>query len=603
MVIVLVTDTFNTNNNGTTISAMHFARALAQRGHRIRVIACGEPSRSGMDQETGYEMFYVPELKIPIASRFAHKQHTLFAKPVRATLEKAIGGADAVHIYQPWPLGSAAQRTARRLGVPALAAFHVQPENITYNIGLGWFPPAAHLIYFLLYLFFYRRFGHIHCPSKFIAAQLRSHGYKAWLHVISNGVHPEFCPGEGCKTHIEGEPFKVLMVGRLSPEKRQELLIRAVSKSRYADAIQLCFAGRGPWEKKLRRMGRRLPRPPVFGYYDRRELVELIRGSDLYIHTSDIEIEGIACIEAFSCGLVPVISDSRHSAAMQFALSAENLFKAGNAASLAQRLDYWLEDAQRLKAAGERYASYGREYSLTRSVKQMERVYAALPVRKKNGYCHTRLFKLVSRLFYTGIAIPLLHVWTRVVLGVRIQGAKNLRRLKGALTVCNHVHMLDSALVALALFPRKIVFPTLQKNVNTLWPGKMVRLLGGIALPENTGELKTFFDEMEYLLLKDRIVHFFPEGELNPYDTRLRGFKKGAFHLAAQARVPLIPMSISFEPPRGLRRLIRRKPVMALHIGKPIHPVAMDSKTDSNLRMHAAREQMNSFLARNYSAG
>jgi 1-acyl-sn-glycerol-3-phosphate acyltransferase len=111
-------------------------------------------------------------------------------------------------------------------------------------------------------------------------------------------------------------------------------------------------------------------------------------------------------------------------------------------------------------------------------------------------------------------------------------------------------------------------------------------------------ELKTFFNEMELLLLKGNIVHFFPEGELNPYDTHLRNFKKGAFYLAAQARVPLVPMSISFRQPNGIQRLIRKKPMMALHIGKPIYPIAMDSQKDSRIRMEKAREQMGSFLSR-----
>ena len=35
------------------------------------------------------------------------------------------------------------------------------------------------------------------------------------------------------------------MVGRLSGEKRQDVLIDAVSKSKYADKIQLIFAGKG----------------------------------------------------------------------------------------------------------------------------------------------------------------------------------------------------------------------------------------------------------------------------------------------------------------------------------------------------------------------
>jgi len=132
---------------------MRFAEALSQRGHQIRIITCGDPLKSGKDPDTGFEMFYLPELKIPIASRLAHKQNTLFAKPVRSILKKAISGSDVVHIYQPWPLGSAAQRVARQMNIPAIAAFHIQPENITFNIGLKRFSPAAHLTYFLFYLF------------------------------------------------------------------------------------------------------------------------------------------------------------------------------------------------------------------------------------------------------------------------------------------------------------------------------------------------------------------------------------------------------------------------------------------------------------------
>ena len=136
------------------------------------------------------------------------------------------------------------------------------------------------------------------------------------------------------------------------------------------------------------------------------------------------------------------------------------------------------------------------------------------------------------------------------------------------MTVCNHVHFLDSVLVGLAVFPRKATFPTFVKNVRTLWPGKIVRILGGVAIPESLSEVNTFFNELEFLLIKNHIVHFFPEGVLRPYDTDLISFRKGAFHLAAQARVPIVPMLITFDPPKGLYKLIRKKPVMTLHVGE-----------------------------------
>ncbi|HEX5204600.1 MAG TPA: glycosyltransferase [Actinoplanes sp.] len=593
VIVTLVTDTFNVNNNGTTMSATRFAAALIARGHTVRVVACGEPGVA--TSPGGPEMFWVPELVVPLATRLAHHQGTLFAKPVREVLTAAIDGADVVHIYQPWALGHAAERIARRLGVPAIAAFHVQPENVTYNIGLGWFPPAAHLVYVLFRLLFYGRFADIHCPSTFIAAQLRAHGYRARLHVISNGVDDSFTPAP--RTRKPGEKFRILMVGRLSPEKRQDVLIRAVRRSRHAGDIQLHFAGHGPAERKLRRMASKLPNPAHFGYYSQAELIELIRGCDLYVHASDVEIEGLSCMEAFSCGLVPVISDSRRSATGQFALEPRNLFRAGDPSSLAERIDEWLEDPAGLESASETYARYGRLYSVDRSVKAIERVYARAGSEPElpAGYAG-RIYRALSTAFYYGIAIPLLFVFTRVILGVRSEGRNRLPR-GGALTVCNHVHMLDSALVGLALFPRRVVFTSAPMNLTNRLYGALVRLLGGVAVPRTPSGLPLFFSEMELVLAKGRIVHFFPEGELIPYDTSLRDFKRGAFHLAAMARVPVVPLTIRFTPPTGLRRLISKKPTMVIVLGDPIVPTTTDPRSDRNIRMELARRRMQDLIS------
>lgn len=399
MIITLVIDTFNVGNNGTTVSAMRFATTLISRGHTVRVVACGEPGDTTGSRRPGLAMFWVPELVVPIASRLAHRQNTVFAKPVREVLIAAIEGADVVHIYQPWPLGRAAERIARQLGVPAIAAFHIQPENITYNVGLGWFRPAAHGVYVLLRLLFYRRFADIHCPSTFIAAQLRHHGYRARLHVISNGVGGAFRPGP-VRARGADEPFRILMVGRFSPEKRQDVVIQAVRRSSHAARIQLHLAGYGPRAKRLRRMASKLPNPVQFGHHSQEELIELIRACDLYVHASDVEIEGVSCLEAFACGLVPIISDSRLSAAGQFALEPRNLFRSGDPSSLAERIDGWIDDPAALDAASDTYARFGELYAVDRSVKAIERVYARaghapdLPA----GYVG-RLYRLLSNAF------------------------------------------------------------------------------------------------------------------------------------------------------------------------------------------------------------
>jgi 1-acyl-sn-glycerol-3-phosphate acyltransferase len=594
MIITLVIDTFNVNNNGTTVSAMRFADTLIERGHSVRVVACVEPGSSR--PRDGLEIFAVPELVVPIASFFAHRQHTLFGKPARDVLTAAITGADVVHIYQPWPLGRAAERIARQLGVPTVAAFHIQPENVTYNIGLGWFPPAAHFVYFMLRVLFYGRFADIHCPSAFIAAQLRHHGYRARLHVISNGVDSGFRPGPPPPAH---DTFRILMIGRFAAEKRQDVLIRAVQRSRHAARIELHFAGHGPGEKRLRRMAARLSVPARFGYYSQDELRSLIRSCDLYVHASDVEIEGMSCMEAFSSGLVPIISDSRRSATGQFALEPRNLFRAGDASSLATRIDEWIDDPAGLAAASDAYARYAELYSVDRSVKAMERVYARAgqapetPARRA-GWA----YRMFSTAFYYGVAIPLLFLWTRVVLGVRSEGAARLPRSGGVLTVCNHVHTLDSALVALALFPRRVVFTSAPMNLENPLYGGLVRLLGAVAVPPTPSGLHHFLSETELMLAKGRVVHFFPEGDLKPYDTSLRDFKRGAFYLAARTRVPVVPLSIRFTPPAGIGRLFRRKPTMVIVIGEPIVPATTDPRSDRRIRMEQTRRHMQDLITR-----
>lgn len=598
VIITLIIDTFNVNNNGTTMSATRFATALMSRGHTVRVVTCGalgDPAGNGPQDP---EMFYVPELVVPIASRLAHRQNTLFAKPVREVLTAAIKGADAVHIYQPWALGRAAERIARELGVPAIAAFHIQPENITYNIGLGWFRPAAHVVYFLLRLSFFGRFADIHCPSAFIAAQLRRHGYRARLHVISNGVDSSFRP-RPARARDADELFRILMVGRFSPEKRQDVLIRAARRSRHAARIQLFFAGHGPREKRLRRMASKLANPAQFGCYSQKELIDLIHGCDLYVHASDVDIEGISCMEAFSCGLVPIISDSRRSATGQFALGPWNLFRSGKPASLAERIDHWIDHPAAREAMSEAFAHHGKLYAVDRSVKAIERVYVSADQAPQTppGYAGG-LYRHVSTVFYYVLAIPALFLWTRLILGARTEGRDRLPRSGGALAVCNHVHLLDSALVALALFPRKAVFTVAPTNLQNPWYGGLVRLLGGVAVPQTPSALSLFFSEMELFLAGGRIVHFYPEGELKPYDTGLRAFKPGAFHLAAQARVPIVPLSIRFTPPTGVGKLLRRKPTMVIVRGEPIVATTTDPHHDRRMRLDLTRSRMHDLITR-----
>ena len=75
-----------------------------------------------------------------------------------------------------------------------------------------------------------------------------------------------------------------------------------------------------------------------------------------------------------SSGLVPLISDSPLSATPQFALDDRSLFKHSDPKALAQKIDYWIENPEKRKKMGRAYANFAKQYSLTNSVKNFEKM-------------------------------------------------------------------------------------------------------------------------------------------------------------------------------------------------------------------------------------
>ncbi len=167
------------------------------------------------------------------------------------------------------------------------------------------------------------------------------------------------------------------MVGRHSIEKRQDILIDAVAKSKYSDKIQLIFAGKGPKTKYYQKLAKKLPIMPIFESYIQPELVKILQYSDLYVHASEVEIEAISCLEAMACGLVPIISNSPISATKQFAIDNKSLFNNGDSDDLAKKIDYWIEHPEEKEEYSEKYVKHAEDYSLRRSIEKFEEMIAA----------------------------------------------------------------------------------------------------------------------------------------------------------------------------------------------------------------------------------
>lgn len=367
MKITVVCDVLGEENNGTTTAAMNLIRSLEARGHDVTVVTADPNSEE-------HRYCLMPKLNLGPLNIILRNNGVSLARADKEKLRKALADADAVHIMLPFFLGGRAARMAQEMGKPITAGFHCQAENFTNQILMMNSKFANHFFYRLIDWSLYRYTDAIHYPTQFICDVFEKERGRVTNHyVISNGVNSAFVPQRTEKpAELEGK-FVILFSGRYSREKSHPILLRAVAKSKHREEIRLVFAGKGPFGDRYLKMAKKLGiAPPVLGFYTREELIRVINYSDLYVHPAEIEIEAISCLEAISCGKVPVINNSPRSATRFFALDERNLFDFNDDEALAERIDYWIEHPEKREACSEAYRGYAKQFAFDQCMDQME---------------------------------------------------------------------------------------------------------------------------------------------------------------------------------------------------------------------------------------
>ena len=366
MKILIVIDQYDNLSNGTTISAKRFVDGLRKDGNEVQILSTGK------DEE---DKVLLKTYKFPkIIDKYFKANEMVFARPDEEVMRNVFKEQDVIHFYMPFRLAKKGVKIAEEMHIPHTTAFHVQPENITYTMGLG----THHHLNDTIYTYFrnyFNKFRHIHCPSNFIANRLKEHGYTAKLHVISNGVGEEFKYDRKEKPQELKDKIVITMVGRYAPEKRQDVLIEAIKKSKYENKIQLVLAGKGLCYEQYEKQGGNLTNKPILKFYPKDELVDLLSYTDIYVHSADAEIEAISCLEAIACGNVPIISNSNESATVQFAMDEDSLFEHGNSDDLASKIDYFLDNPKVLEEKRKAYSEFANKFRIENSVKLMEEMF------------------------------------------------------------------------------------------------------------------------------------------------------------------------------------------------------------------------------------
>ncbi len=199
-------------------------------------------------------------------------------------------------------------------------------------------------------------------------------------------------------------------------------------------------------------------------------------------------------------------------------------------------------------------------------------------------------FKFMRAIYWLLVNLIVFPV-TRLSHGLRIYGKKNLKKNKallknGAITISNHVFYWDYLCVLKAIRPHLAYFPAWKDNLEGPC-GRLIRLSGGIPVPTDSAHAMIEFNRaMEEVLESGRWLHFFPEGSMWFFYPDIRPLKKAVFTYAVRFDKPVLPITMSFRPRRGITRLFTKTPCVDLHIGEPLLPDKSISAREAAAELH-----------------
>lgn len=160
---------------------------------------------------------------------------------------------------------------------------------------------------------------------------------------------------------------------------------------------------------------------------------------------------------------------------------------------------------------------------------------------------------------------------------LRIKGKKYFREYKklnhnkkNMITICNHTTEWDSLFVMTSRYFKFPEFPIWQEGAESK-QGMLYRYAGGFPMPRFSVHGSYYaYNTMKEILNEGKWLHIFPEAACWAFYPAIRPFQPGAFKLAYELDMPILPMVVKYRKPKGLYKLFKKQPNATLIIGKPI---------------------------------
>ncbi|MCQ2794917.1 MAG: 1-acyl-sn-glycerol-3-phosphate acyltransferase [Bacilli bacterium] len=164
----------------------------------------------------------------------------------------------------------------------------------------------------------------------------------------------------------------------------------------------------------------------------------------------------------------------------------------------------------------------------------------------------------------------------KVMYGLKVKGKENIKKYfklngnrKAMISTCNHTVATDFIMISSTRHKTPII-PMWQEGAESK-KGMMFRRTVGLVVPRDDMKgIAYSYREMREVLKEDKWLHIYPEAASWPLYPCLREFHKGAFTLAYDFDLPILPMGVRFREPKGLYRLFKKSACATISIGEPL---------------------------------
>jgi alpha-1,6-mannosyltransferase len=214
-----------------------------------------------------------------------------------------------------------------------------------------------------------RMFDTVICANSQLAERLAVGGV-ARTRTIRMGVEPGlFSPSQRSLAirraalgalGLEHDAILLLGIGRLSAEKRWEVVLRAAGECGRKLPVGMLLVGEGPRRGKLEMIAEQYRNRALLpAVADRPQLASLLASADALVHGCEAETFCLVAAEARASG-VPLIVPNRGAAADQLVEGAGTTYTAGRERSLEQAIARFIERGPELQRAAAARASRSR---------------------------------------------------------------------------------------------------------------------------------------------------------------------------------------------------------------------------------------------------